>query len=85
MVLGIFWKKTNHAGAVGGMLTGLGVTIYYMSINNPILRSALHLEGDGLWWGIQPISAGVFGVVAGVVATVVFSLAGQKSTPPAAG
>jgi cation/acetate symporter len=56
-----------------------------MSINNPILRSALHLEGDGLWWGIQPISAGVFGVVAGVVATVVFSLAGQKSTPPAAG
>ncbi len=30
MVLGIFWRGTNRMGAVAGMLSGLGVTLYYM-------------------------------------------------------
>jgi cation/acetate symporter len=66
MVLGIFWRGTTHAGAVGGMLTGLGVTVYYMVVNLPAVRTAYQLSGDGLWWGIQPVSAGVFGVAAGL-------------------
>jgi cation/acetate symporter len=73
MVLGIFWQGTTRAGAVSGMLAGLGVTIYYMAINLPVVRNALGLAGDGLWWGIQPVSAGVFGVSAGLVATLLVS------------
>jgi cation/acetate symporter len=79
MVLGIFWKGATRTGAVGGMLAGLGVTIYYMAINLPGVRSALGLAGEGLWWGIQPVSAGVFGVAAGFVVTVVLSLFSHDS------
>ena len=56
------------------MLAGLGVTIYYMAINLPVVRLALGLSGEGLWWGIQPVSAGVFGVAAGFVTTAFLSL-----------
>ena len=80
MVLGIFWKGTTRSGAVSGMLAGLGVTIYYMVINAPWVRSSLGLVDSGLWWGIQPVSAGVFGVFAGVVVTVLVSwLGGPES------
>ena len=74
MVLGIFWTGTTRAGAVSGMLAGLGVTVYYMVINLTPVRLLLGLSGDGLWWGIQPVSAGVFGVSAGLAAAVVVSL-----------
>lgn len=74
MVLGIFWKGTTRAGAVSGMLAGLGLTVYYMVINLPPLRVALGLTGEGLWWGIQPVSAGVFGVAAGLLVAVVVSV-----------
>lgn len=80
MVLGIFWKGTTRVGAVGGMLTGLGVTIYYMAINLPALRSAAGLKVDGLWWGIQPVSAGVFGVAAGFAVAVSLSLVTRGSS-----
>ena len=73
MVLGIFWRGATRAGAVTGMLTGLGVTVFYMAINSPAARLNLGLTGDGLWWGIQPVSAGVFGVPAGLLATLVVS------------
>jgi cation/acetate symporter len=78
MVLGIFWGRTSRTAAVGGMLTGLVVTAYYMVINVPGVRQHLGLTGDGLWLGIQPVSAGLFGVCAGFVATVLLSL---LSTP----
>jgi cation/acetate symporter len=79
MVLGIFWRATTHAGAVGGMLTGLGVTLYYMVINLAVVRLALGLQGSGLWFDIQPVSAGVFGVAAGLVAAIGLSLLTQPS------
>jgi cation/acetate symporter len=82
MVLGIFWPRMTRAGAVGGMLTGLGVTVYYMAINLPVVRQSLDLQGDGLWWGIQPISAGVFGVPAGLVAGVLCSWLGRPDPVP---
>jgi cation/acetate symporter len=77
MVLGIFWKGATRSGAVAGMLTGLGVTIYYMVINVPWVRSSFGLVDSGLWWGIQPVSAGIFGVSAGVVTTVLVSWLGS--------
>jgi cation/acetate symporter len=74
MVLGIFWRKTSRAGAVAGMLAGVGVTVYYMLINAAPVRAAWGLEGGGLWFGIQPVSAGIFGVAAGFVVTPLLSL-----------
>lgn len=83
MVLGIFWPGMTRSGAVGGMLTGLGVTLYYMGVNFPVVRAAFHLQGDGLWWGIQPVSAGVFGVAGGFVVAVLLSLLTRpKTTTP---
>ncbi len=78
MVVGIFWRGATHAGAVMGMLTGLGVTLYYMVINHAIFRRAFELSGHGMWWDIQPVSAGVFGVPAGLAATALFSLITQR-------
>ena len=62
------------------MLAGLGVTLYYMLSNLPAFRDALGLGPfSGLWWGIQPVSAGVFGVPAGFIATLAISaLTGHK-------
>lgn len=74
MVLGIFWARTTRKAAVAGMVTGLGLTIYYMLINAAFVRDALGLGGSGLWFGIQPVSAGVFGVFWGLIVTVLVSL-----------
>jgi cation/acetate symporter len=75
MVLGIFWRGTTRKGAVAGMLFGLGVAVYYLLSHVPAVRGALPawLLADGLWFGIQPISAGVFGVPAGFVAAALVS------------
>lgn len=74
MLLGIFWQGVTRRGAICGMVTGLGLTLYYMLVNTPIVRSVLGLTGNGLWFGIDPVSAGVFGVTAGLVITVLISL-----------
>lgn len=74
MVLGIFWSKTSGTAALAGMLSGLGVTIGYMAINATALRSALGWSANGLWFEIQPVSAGVFGIAAGLFVTVLVSL-----------
>ena len=77
LVLGIFWRRTNRAGAVVGMLTGLGVCSWYMASNLPLLRRFLGITrplADCQWFGIEPIAAGVFAVPAGVLVMVAVSL-----------
>ena len=81
MVLGIFWQRATRVGAVGGMLAGLGVTVYYLTVNQPAIRQAFGLTGDGLWLGIQPVSAGLFGVAAGLLVTVALSLVSNPEPP----
>jgi len=79
MVLGIFWRRTNAAGAVAGMLSGLALTVYYLVIHSPVVRATFGLSPDSeLWFGIQPISAGVFGVPCGLVVTVLVSWLASK-------
>ena len=75
LVLGIFWRRANRPGAIAGMLCGLGVTIYYMVVNQPWLRAQLGVSGpQQLWWDVEPISAGVFGVPVGLAVMVLVSL-----------
>lgn len=66
MVCGIFWRRATRPGAVAGMLAGLAVTVYYMLANSHAVRALLGLSDPApLWFGIQPISAAVFGVPLG--------------------
>ncbi|WP_396431118.1 VC_2705 family sodium/solute symporter [Limnohabitans sp.] len=75
MVLGMLWPKVHRPAVVAGMLTGLGVTLYYMLINAPGFRKIWGLDPiGGLWLGIQPLSAGVFGVPAGLLVMVLLTL-----------
>jgi cation/acetate symporter len=70
LVLGVFWKRANHQGAIAGMVSGFSMCVYYMLHTYPALGgSALNQ-----WFGIAPISAGVFGVPCGLLAIVVVSL-----------
>lgn len=74
MVLGIFWRGTTRQGAVAGMLGGLGIAVYYMLSHVPALQFLPRwLMADGLWFDIQPVSAGVFGVPLGVALTLLVS------------
>jgi cation/acetate symporter len=82
LVLGIFWKRTNGLAASIGMLAGLGVTMYYMAMNQRWLRQVFGVtEPVDLWWGIQPISAGLFGVPVGFVVIVLISLFRPPPSP----
>jgi len=81
LVLGIFWKRANRWGASLGMVAGLGTTFYYMATTQPWLRGVFGVTSpiaDNIWWGILPISAGLFGVPIGIVTIIVVSLL----TPP---
>ena len=73
MILGIFWTGVTRFAAVAGMLTGLLLTLYYMLINMAPVRTLLSLQGSGLWFEIDSVSAGVFGVGAGLLVTIVLS------------
>jgi cation/acetate symporter len=77
LVLGIFWKRATKWGAILGMIAGFGVTFYYMATTQPWLRSVFGVTSpvaDNMWWGIQPISAGVFGVPVGFAVIIIVSL-----------
>ena len=78
--LGIFWKRATGLAASLGMLAGLGVTFYYMVTTQPWLRGIFGVSSPvQLWWGIEPISAGLFGVPVGFAVIVLVSL---FSKPP---
>ena len=77
LVLGIFWRRANRAGAVAGMLAGVGLCLWYMARNLAGPRAWLGLDeaaADLRWWGIDPMSAGVFGVPLGCAVLVLVSL-----------
>ena len=79
LVLGVFWKRANKWGASLGMIAGLGTTFYYMVTTQPWMRGVFGVTSPiELWWGIQPISAGLFGVPIGIATIIIVSLL----TPP---
>ncbi len=61
------------------MLAGVGVTFYYMAVTHPWLRRTFNVTGPvALWWDIQPIAAGLFGISLGFCVIYIVS----RLTPP---
>jgi cation/acetate symporter len=82
LVLGVFWQRTNRWGAIFGMLSGLLVTGYYMASTQPWLRELVFGVSRSapidLWWGVQPIAAGIFGAPVAFGVMILVSLATPK-------
>ncbi|RXZ33970.1 cation acetate symporter [Oxalobacteraceae bacterium CAVE-383] len=70
LVLGVFWKRANQPGAIAGIISGFVVCVYYLLTTHPAFGGG----AENQWFHIAPISAGVFGVPAGILATIVVSL-----------
>jgi len=69
LVCGVFWRRANQLGAILGMVGGLGICMYYMYMTYPFFG-----VNAPLWWDINPISAGLFGIPAGFIGVIVGSL-----------
>jgi len=78
LVLGVFWKRANKWGAVVGMAVGLGVCLYYMTRTYDFFLNMGFPKMD-LWFGLSPVSAGMFGLPAGLITIVIVSL---LTSPP---
>ena len=64
LVMGIWDKRANKAGALAGMWAGFGTCLFYM------IGSRFY----GLdWWGIKTISSGLFGIPLGFITIYVVS------------
>jgi cation/acetate symporter len=77
LVLGVFWKRANKWGAIIGMVAGLGTCMYYMSVTYPFLRDLFGVTApiaSYQWFGMNAISAGVFGVPVGLLTIWIVSL-----------
>ena len=66
LVLGIWWKRANRAGAIAGMVIGLGAGSWYVY--------AVKWGGMTPWWGMDDLRFGMVGATASLVAMVVVSL-----------
>jgi cation/acetate symporter len=67
LLLGLYWPGMNRVGAIAAMVSGLGICFYYIVTNQPWVQMPLHLRpSDTLWFGLEPICAGVFGVPVGL-------------------
>jgi len=77
LVLGVFWKRTTRLGAVAGMIAGLSVCVYYIVSTYPFFTQLTGFVGPR-WFGIEPISSGVFGVPAGFLVAIGVSLFDRK-------
>jgi cation/acetate symporter len=65
LVMGIWWTRTNRAGAVAGMIAGLSVTLYYM------IGSRFYGVS---WFGTQTIASAIFGLPVGFLVIWIVSL-----------
>jgi cation/acetate symporter len=70
LVLGVWWKRANTAGAIAGMVGGFGAgSVYLYLVYNKIMTP---------WLGIDDIRFGIVGMAVSLVAMVVVSLATKE-------
>jgi cation/acetate symporter len=70
LVLGVWWKRANRAGALAGMIVGFGVGSWYLYM--------VKFAGMTPWIGIDDLRFGIVGMAASLIAMVVVTLL----TPP---
>jgi cation/acetate symporter len=63
LVLGIWWKRANTAGAIAGMLVGLGAGTWYLYM--------VKWGGMAPWIGIDDVRFGIIGAGASLIAMLV--------------
>ncbi|RRQ22792.1 sodium:solute symporter family protein [Thiohalobacter thiocyanaticus] len=84
LMLGIFHKRMNRAGAVAGMLAGLGSTLVYIFVYKGwlFLPGTNNLPNTAEYWllGIQPESFGAVGAL--INFTVALAVARITAAPP---
>ncbi|MDH5578497.1 MAG: cation acetate symporter [Betaproteobacteria bacterium] len=66
LVLGIWWKRATAAGAIAGMLGGLGAGSWYLYM--------VYAGGMAPWWGMDHLRFGMVGAAVSLVLIVVVSL-----------
>ena len=71
LVMGIWWKRANKAGALAGMIAGLGITVYYL------IGSRFYGVS---WFGTQTIASGIWGIPIGFIVIWIVSL--MTAPPP---
>ncbi|HZO32086.1 MAG TPA: sodium:solute symporter family protein [Chloroflexota bacterium] len=73
MLLGIFWRRANAAGAIAGMAGGMITCILYMALNytNPYFTIL----------GLSHLSAGIFGMIVNFALQIIVSLATAPPPP----
>ena len=74
LLLGLHWPPMSRAGALAAMVAGMSVSVYYIVVNYHGVQKYFGLVPEQtLWFGLEPFSAGVFGVPAGLACGVLFS------------
>jgi cation/acetate symporter len=79
IILGIFYKRMNKAGAIAGMVVGIVFTalyIFYFKFWHPELNNANHW-----WFGVSPEGIGTLGMIFNVVVSMI--VAHLTPAPPA--
>ncbi|HEY5720220.1 MAG TPA: sodium:solute symporter family protein [Gammaproteobacteria bacterium] len=66
LVLGVWWKRANRAGAIAGMVIGLAVGWWYLYM--------VRFAGMAEWIGLDHLRFGIVGASASLIAMVVVSL-----------
>jgi cation/acetate symporter len=70
LVLGIWWKRANRAGAIAGMVAGFVVGSWYLYM--------VRFAGMEPWLGIDHLRFGIVGMAASLVAMVAVTLATKE-------
>ncbi|SJM31674.1 sodium:solute symporter family protein [Mesorhizobium delmotii] len=74
LVLGVWWKRANSAGAVAGMIAGFGITLFYLVMTQYGADFDKATPNMELWWGVKNISSATFGLPVGFAVMVIVSL-----------
>ncbi|MFN3460551.1 MAG: sodium:solute symporter family protein [Oceanibaculum sp.] len=67
LVLGVWWKRANRAGAIAGMIVGLGTGSLYLYM--------VKWGGMEPWWGLDDLRFGIVGTTCSAIAMVIVTLA----------